>query len=61
MSFPPLLRGFLAKNEKTSKVGKFRKYDEETEYFEKRLKRFHLYQNGKAENMLVVAGRLVYF
>ena len=44
------------------KVGKIRKCDEETESFEN--KRFHLlkrhfYQNGEAENMMVVPNCLV--
>ena len=59
--FSTLIVGFLAENQKVEKI---RKYYEETEYFEKKrfylLKR-HFYQNGKAENMLVVAGRLVLF
>ena len=44
------------------RVGKARKYDKESVFRER--KRFHLlksllYKNGKAENMAVVAGRLV--
>ena len=35
MSFPPYLRGFMAKNQKILKVGKVRNYVEETEYFKK--------------------------
>ena len=50
----------LAKNQKIFKVVEIRKYDKEAEFFGKKrfhlLKR-HLYQNGRAENTLVVAGR----
>ena len=53
---------FLAKNQKILKNGKVRKYDEESVFSRK--KRFHLlkslfYKNGKAQNMPVVAGRLI--
>ena len=34
--FPPYLWGFFGKNQKKIKVGKVRKYDEETDYFEKK-------------------------
>ena len=58
--FPPYLRGFLAKNQKVFKIGN---YDEETEHFEKEtlfLSKNHLHQNGKAQNIPVVSGRLVF-
>ena len=53
----------MAENEENFKVGKIRK--SEDQYFEKK-KRFHLlkehlHQTGKAENMLVVLGRLILF
>ena len=61
--FPPYSSDFLAKNQKIFKVGKIIEY-EETEHFEKkcfhRLKR-HLFQNGKVENLPVVAGPLVFY
>ena len=48
--------------QKIFKIGKVKKYDEETEFWKKRflLKR-HLYQKGKAQKVPVVAGRLVLF
>ena len=52
----------LAENQKIFKVGKIRKYDEETKYFEKKYIHLlirHLYQNGKLEKMPMVAGLLV--
>ena len=57
--FSALIMGFLAKNQ-TLNVGKIRNYDEERVFFEK--KRFDLfkslrYQNGRAQNMPLVAGR----
>ena len=48
---------------KSRKVGNVRKYDEES-VFSRKKKHFHLlkslYKNGKAQNMPVVAGRLVF-
>ena len=60
-----LMTFFLPYNQKTLKVGKVRKYDEETVYLRKE-RRFHLpksllHKNGKAQNMLVLTGRLVFF
>ena len=54
---------FLAKNQKILIFGKIRKYDKEGVFFRAQ-KRFHLfkslfYQNGKAEKVPMVAGRLV--
>ena len=51
---------FLDQNQKLLKVGKIRKYHEEADYLKKRfhLSKRHLNENGRAENMLVVAGRL---
>ena len=51
------------KNQKTSKVGKIRKYDEKRALFREK-KPFHLiksllYKNGKAQKMPVLASRLV--
>ena len=62
MFFPPYVWCFLAKNQKFLKVGKVRKFYEESVCSRK--KRFHLlksllYKNGKAQNMPVVTGRLV--
>ena len=61
--FFALAMRFLAKNQKTSNVGKIRENYKESIFSEK--KRFHffeslLYKNGKAQNMPMVAGRLVY-
>ena len=58
-----IVRFFAEKNQKTLNLGKLRNYDEE-ECFFTRKKRFHLfesllYKNGKAQNMPVVADRLV--
>ena len=62
MCFHSIREAFLAKNQKSFTCVKIKKYEEETEYFEKK-KRFllkkHLYQNAKAHNMPEVAGRLV--
>ena len=62
--FSALIMRFLTKNEKILNVGKIRKYDEEKMFFfsvKKRshLSKLHLYEIGKAQNMPVVAGRLV--
>ena len=56
---------FLAKNQRTLNVRKIRNYDGERVFFQE-TKRFHLfknlpYKNGKAQNMPVVASRLVCF
>ena len=61
--FLPTHEVFLAKNQKILKVGKVRKYDEESVFSRKKgfyLLKSLLYQNGKAQNKPVVAGRLVY-
>ena len=50
-----VLRFFLAKNQKTFKVGKVRKYDEV--FF--REENVFIFLNGKAQIIPVVAGRLV--
>ena len=51
---------FLAKkNQRTLNVGKIRHYDEERVFFRKK-NVFTFYKNGKAQNMPVVADRLVY-
>ena len=60
--FRPHYEVFLAKKQKTSNIGKSRKYEK----FFSRKKRFHLlklhlHQIGKAQNMAVLAGRLVDF
>ena len=59
-----LFVGLSAKNWNILKIRRNRQNDEERERFEENrvyhLKR-HLYQNWKAENVPVVAGRLVYF
>ena len=51
------------KKQKTLNVGKIRKYDEEKVLFSRKkrfqLSKLHLYQIGKAQNMPVIAGRLV--
>ena len=63
MSFHLICEVFLAKNQKIFKVGKIRKYDEETEYFEIKnafiFQKGTFYQKGKAQNMPVVAGPFV--
>ena len=58
---PHLLGFFCPKIRKDSKLEIIRKYDEETEYFEKTLylSKSHLYQNVKAQYMPVVVGRPV--
>ena len=62
MSSALFMRFFGKKNQGTLNVGKISTYDEERLLF--REKSFHffksfLYKNGKAQNMPVVAGRLV--
>ena len=60
--FSTLIVRFFAKNQKVFKVGKIGKSDEGTDIWKKKrfhLSKRHLYQNGKAEDVLVVAGRLV--
>ena len=62
--FRPNYEVFLAQNQETLNVGKVRNYDEERVLFREK-KRFHLsksllYKNGKAQNMPVVAGRLLF-
>ena len=51
------------KKEKTLNIGKIRKYDEDKVFFSTKkryhLSNLHLYQIGKAQNIPVVAGRLV--
>ena len=54
---------FLAQSQKTLNVGKISKYDEKRVFFQEK-KCFHffdslLYKNGKAQNMRLVADRLV--
>ena len=60
--FSALIVRFFARNEKVCEVGEIREYDEETVYFQKKrfdLSKSLLYENGKAENMPVAAGRSV--
>ena len=57
-----IIRFFGKKKLKTVEAGKIGKYDEERVYFQKKhlhLFKSFLYKNGKAENMPLVAGRLV--
>ena len=56
------MKSFLSKNQKFVNVGKNSKYDKEGFLSMKNrshLLKLHLYQIGKAQNMSVVAGRLV--
>ena len=61
--FPPFCEVFIAENQKIFEVGKVRKFEEETEYFEKKRFRLtkHLYQNWKAQIKSVAASRPFYF
>ena len=61
MSFHLIFDLFLAESQKFSKGGKDGNNDEETEYFENKrfLSKRHLDQNEKAQNIPVVASRLV--
>ena len=59
-----MMRFFLAKSQKTLKVGKIRKYDEERVFFRK--KSFHLFKSlfftkMKGAKYALIAGRLVEF
>ena len=64
MCFRPTSVIFLAKTRKVLKVAIVRKTDDESNFSRKKfvhfLKRF-LYENGKAQYMLLVAGRFVPF
>ena len=53
---------FQQNNQETWNVGKIRNYDEERLLFREKCFHFYksrLYKNGKAQNMPVLAGRLV--
>ena len=61
MSFQFFFEVFLVKKQKSFEGGKIMKYDQETEYFFKKTLSFkRFYQNAKAQNMPVVAGRRVW-
>ena len=64
MYFPPKLWGSFTKNQKVFNVAKVWKYDEERVFSRKKgshLFKLHLYQIGKAQNMLVVTAVLFSF